>query len=160
MTPQETVTISITVDELDILSLTVGQDVTLYLDALKGKHFAGTITEIDPEGVNSGGNTKYTVTVATERTASMLPGMNVTVVLPGETHENVPVIPLAALNEDGNNITVYTAYDAETDTLLNPVEVKTGLSDGTNVEIISGLSAGDTYYYRYAEAIEYTTNQE
>ena len=80
-----------------------------------------------------------------------------TVVIDGASHENVPTVPLAALEEDGNTVTVYTAYDAETDTLLNPVRVTTGLSDGTDAEILSGLSVGDSYYYRYADAIAYTT---
>lgn len=62
-----------------------------------------------------------------------------------------------AITEDSNTITVYTGYDAETDTLTAPVPVITGLSDGVNVEIRSGLSAGDSYYYRYADAIAYRT---
>jgi hypothetical protein len=37
------------------------------------------------------------------------------------------------------------------------VEVQTGLSDGADVEILSGLSVGDAYCYRYADAISYVT---
>ena len=37
--------------------------------------------------------------------------------------------------------------------------VQTGVSDGTDVEIISGLALGDTYYYRYADAISYVTGE-
>ena len=65
--------------------------------------------------------------------------------------------PLAALAEEGSRTLVYTAYDPETDQLLSPVEVQTGLSDGTDVEILSGLSVGDAYCYRYADAISYVT---
>ncbi len=46
------------------------------------------------------------------------------------------------MEEDGNTVTVYTAYDAETDTLLNPVRVTTGLSDGTDAEILSACPLG------------------
>ena len=49
------------------------------------------------------------------------------------------------------------AYSEETDELLSPVEVKTGVSDGTDVEIVSGLSLGDVYCYRYADSISYVT---
>jgi len=83
--------------------------------------------------------------------------MNATVLLTEKVETNVLTIPLAALNEDGNTVTVYTGYDAETDTLTAPVPVITGFSDGENVEIRSGLSAGDSYYYRYADAIAYRT---
>ena len=150
-------TLAVSVDELDILTISIGQKAILYLDALPGMHFEGTITEIDPEGVNSGGNTKYTVTVTVPRTDAMRTGMNAAVLLAKNTEDNVLTVPLAALNEDGNSITVYTAYDAETDTLLNPVPVTTGLSDGENVVILSGLTSGDSYYYRYADSIAYQT---
>ena len=149
--------LNITVDELDVLSVSVGQSVSVYLDALSGTHFAGTVTEIDYEGVNSGGNTKYTVTVALARTGSMLPGMNGTVVISGETHVNTLLIPVAALYETGNSVVVYRGYDPETDELLDPVPVTTGFSDGTNAEILSGLSAGDVFWYRYADTVFYAT---
>ena len=152
-------TLSVSVDELDILRLSVGQQVSVYLDALAGTHFEGVITRIDPEGTNSGGNTKYTAAVAIARTGSMRAGMNGTVIVYGETHENVLLIPLTALNEDGNKVTVYTGYDAETDTLINPVPVETGVSDGTNAEILSGLSVGEPYFYRYADSVSYTTEE-
>lgn len=142
---------------MDVLSISVGQSVSVYLDALSGTHFAGTITEIDYEGVNSGGNTKYTVTVAVARTESMLPGMNATVVISGETHADTLLIPVAALYEQGNSVVVYRGYDPETNALIDPVPVTTGFSDGTNAEILSGLSAGDIYYYNYADSVVYTT---
>ena len=66
-------------------------------------------------------------------------------------------MPLAALVEDGTRTLVYTAYNEETDELLSPVEVQTGVSDGTDVEILSGLSVGDTFYYRYADEVSYVT---
>ena len=159
VTPQQTMTLSASVDELDILKLSVGQQVSVYLDAFAGTHFEGVITEIDPEGTNSGGNTKYTAAVVIIRTESMRAGMNGTVIISGETRKNVLLIPLAALNEDGNRVTVYTGYDAETDTLINPVPVETGISDGTNAEILSGLSVGEPYFYRYADSVSYTTGE-
>jgi len=115
------------------------------------------VTKIDPEGENSGGNTKYSVTLALTRTSNLYPGMNGTVCFPRSQGRQVPTVPLAALVEEGNRTLVYTAYDPETDQLLSPVEVKTGLSDGTDVQILAGLSLGDAYFYRYADAISYVT---
>ena len=68
-------------------------------------------------------------------------------------------VPLVAVTEEGDRMLVYTAYNEETDELLSPVTVQTGVSDGTDVEIISGLALGDTYYYRYADAISYVTGE-
>ena len=157
LTPQEKMLITVPVDELDVLQLSLGQEGALYLDALPAGSLAATVTKIDPEGENSGGNTKYSVTLALTRTSDLYPGMNGTVCFPRSQGRQVPTVPLAALVEEGNRTLVYTAYDPETDQLLSPVEVKTGLSDGTDVQILAGLSLGDAYFYRYADAISYVT---
>ena len=65
-------------------------------------------------------------------------------------------IPVAALLEKDGKTYVYTLYDAEKDLIDGLVEVTTGLSDGTNVQILSGLTEGQKIYYRYADSIEYT----
>lgn len=49
---------------------------------------------------------------------------------------------------------VYTGYDEEQDILMNPVTVTTGASDGKTVEIVDGLSEGETYYYAYYDTLE------
>lgn len=51
---------------------------------------------------------------------------------------------------------VYTAYDEREDSLSGLVEVETGVSDGEVVEILSGLSLGDSFYYRYADTVTYS----
>ncbi|MCD8160124.1 MAG: hypothetical protein LUE61_02890 [Clostridiales bacterium] len=149
-------TISISVDELDILSLTEGQEAVITLDALTGQSFSGTVTALDTSGTNSGGNTKFTAEITMERTGDMLVGMNASVLITLATTENVLIIPEAALVEEGNTTYVYTSYDASDETLGDLVEVETGVSDGTNVEICSGLSSGDSYYYSYADSLSYT----
>ena len=37
-----------------------------------------------------------------------------------------------------------------------PAAITTGLSDGENVEVLSGLTEGDTVYYCYADMLEYS----
>ena len=157
MTPQEKMHMVVAVDELDVLALSLGQEAELYLDAFPATVFSATVTKIDTEGENSGGNTKYSVTLALDRQTQLYPGMNGTACFPRRTGATVPTVPLVALEEEGNRILIYTAYDEETDALLSPVEVQTGLSDGTDVEIAAGLSPGDAYWYRYADAISYVT---
>ncbi len=152
---QEEVSLTITVDELDILSLETGLDAQVTLDAMKGQSFSGTIRRIGHEGTNDGGNTKFTVTIVLPRQAAMLDGMNASVKIVTETHDAAVTIPAAALVEADGKTYVYTAYETETDTLDGMKEVETGASDGETVEILSGLSAGDPYYYRYADTVTY-----
>ena len=77
--------------------------------------------------------------------------MNASVVVTVSSSENCLMIPEAALNEKGRNVTVYTSYDEATGEYGGETEVTTGVSDGTSVEILSGLSEGDTVYYSYTE---------
>lgn len=156
LTDYDTAEITLTVDELDIARLSIGQAVTVTLDALPGQSFDGEITEIDPNGENSGGSTKYSVTVTLPRTEDMLTGMNAAVRVQLAENADLLLIPLAAVQEDADGIYVCTGYDKNSNAVTAPVEITTGLSDGENVEVLSGLSEGDTVYYRYADTLEYS----
>ena len=155
LTPYDTAEISLTVDELDISRLSIGQPVTVTLDALPGQSFDGSITLIDPNGSSAGGDTKYTVTVSIARTQDMLEGMNASVTAELACHDGLLLIPAAALYEDAGGTYVYTGTDKNGEP-SGPVAVTTGLSDGTNVEITGGLSDGDSFCYLYSSALEYT----
>ena len=156
LTDYDTAEISLTVDELDIAQLSLGQAVTVTLDALSGQSFEGEITEINPNGTNSGGSTKYSVTVTLPRTEDMLTGMNASVRVQLAENDGLLLIPLAAVQEDADGIYVYTGCDKSSSEPTNPVTITTGLSDGENVEVLSGLSEGDTVYYLYADTLEYS----
>lgn len=155
VTQTKEMTVDITVDELDILSLEVGMAADVTLDALPGQSFRGIITKINTYGVNSGGNTKYTVTVTLDRAEKMLTGMSASVSITTATSESVPTLPAAAIQSQDGKSWVYTAYDEKTDTLSGLTQVKLGRSDGETVEILSGLDSGASCYYRYADEIEY-----
>ena len=154
--PQEKMQVQITVDELDVVNVYQGQSANITIDALIGQSFEGTVVDVDSAGTNSGGNTKYTVTVEFDRGADMLAGMNASVILGKESVEDITLIPVKALAEENNKTIVYTGYDEENDCLINPVEVELGMSDGENVQVISGLNAGDTYWYAYYDTLPIT----
>lgn len=156
ITPTQEMTVDIPVDELDILTLQVGMEAQVTLDALPGQVFTGTITKINTYGSNSGGNTKYTVTVTLPKAEKMLPGMNASVKITTAVSQPVQTIPAEAIRFDSGKSWLYTGYDEKKDTLLNPVEIQTGISDGRLVELVSGLEPGTTFYYRYADTIEYS----
>ena len=156
ITADEEMTVQIQVDELDIRTLETGMEATVTLDALPGSSFTGAITSINPYGENSGGNTKYTVTVTLPRDEKMLSGMNASVKITTGVSGTVPTVPAAAVVFDAGKSWLYTGYNEKTDTLTGPVEIQTGLSDGTLVELLSGLPEGSSFYYRYADSIEYS----
>lgn len=156
ITADEEMTVQIQVDELDIRTLETGMEATVTLDALPGSSFTGAITAINPYGENSGGNTKYTVTVTLPRDEKMLSGMNASVKITTGVSGTVPTVPAAAVVFDAGKSWLYTGYNEKTDTLTDPVEIQTGLSDGSLVELLSGLPEGSSFYYRYADSIEYS----
>ena len=84
-----------------------------------------------------------------ERGADMLAGMNATATIEMETQSDVVYLPVAALVEQGTKTVVYTGYDEKKEELTDPVEVTVGISDGENVQILTGLLESDTYYYAY-----------
>ena len=156
ITADEEMTVQIQVDELDIRTLETGMEATVTLDALPGSSFTGAVTAINPYGENSGGNTKYTVTVTLPRDEKMRSGMNASVKITTGVSGTVPTVPAAAVVFDAGKSWLYTGYNEKTDTLTDPVEIQTGLSDGSLVELLSGLPEGSSFYYRYADSIEYS----
>ena len=154
VTPQGTMTMDITVDELDVKALQLGMTAQVKIDALGGEKYTATITEIGNTGTNNGGNSKYTVELTMDRAENMLSGMNATVTVVLSDATDVLTVPADALVEMGNQTVIYTGYDEETGTLLDPVAVKVGTSDGETVEILEGLTDGQTYYYAYYDTLE------
>ena len=151
----DTMTVTLSVDELDVININKSQKVTITIDAIKDKTFEGKIESIDTTGTrSSNGNAKYSVKVTLDRTDDMLPNMSASVRADISTTE-VLSVPAEALLEKDNKTYCYTSYDSEKDELSGEVEVKTGISDGKNVEIVSGLNEGDKIWYKYADGLVY-----
>lgn len=154
--PTDEVIVSITVDELDILSLHEGDKALVTIDALPGHSFDGVVTGVNTGRSNNGGNSKYTVEVTLKRSDDMLVGMNASCLVTIETFKGVLSIPAAALCDEVKGPVVYTALDKDGTTLTSPVSVELGISDGERVEILSGLSEGETVWYSVYDTPEYS----
>ena len=146
LSTSDSMLISISVDELDINTIAVGQSAQIALDAIDGETFSGTVTSVSSIGTSSGGSTQYTVSISFEATEEMKLGMNATATITTEEAADVLTIPVNALQQSGSQVFVYTSV-GEDGSLSGEVEVETGLSDGETVEIISGLEEGQTVYY-------------
>ena len=144
LSADEKMSVTIDVDEADILSLEVGQTVTVTVSSVSEDSYEGTLTEIDRTGTTSG---TYSAVVELDKEAGMLSGMTASVSVQIEGVENAILIPLDALHETRNGAYVYTSYDAELQEYGGKVDVVTGLENSTYVEIKSGLKEGDTVYY-------------
>lgn len=151
--PDKTMTVSVSIDETDILSLSVGQKVDVSVTSISDETFEGQITEIDRTGTSSNSVTTYTASIQIEKAEGMLAGMSASANISITSVENALIIPVDALNKTSSTAYVYTTYDEENDTFGGMTEVEYGISNSNYVEIKSGLNEGDTVYYK-----EKTTN--
>ena len=143
-------TVTMYVDELDVLSMKEGLQAEITLDAVEDTTFEGTITSVGAQASSSGGVAQYPVNITFDKTEDMLSGMNASVKVILEEADNVLTIPLTAVTEEGNTSYVYTGYDESTGELSGKTEVTLGVSDENTVEVTDGLNEGDTIYYQMA----------
>ena len=152
------------VDELDISKIKVGQTAVITADALEDKVFSGYVETVSVIGTSSNGVTTYPVTVVVSEPEGLIPGMNVSADIIVEKKENVVRIPASALMR-GNQVAVQLK-DGEkapekvpadggempknSKMMMNTapdgfklVKVKVGLSNEDYVEIMEGISEGD-----------------
>lgn len=142
----EDMVLAVSVDELDINSVELGQEATVELDAIEDETFTGEVTAIGDTASASCGVAKYTVSPTIPKDDRMKQGMNASATITIDSRENVVTIPVNALQEEGSKVFVYTEQDDDGN-LSGEKEVTTGLSNGTTVEITDGLEEGDTVYY-------------
>ncbi len=93
-------TFDISIDELDISKISVGQEVTITADALPNRNFIGTVSNISIVGSAYQGVTSYPVTVTIDNTeeSGLIPGMNVEAQIIVDSVENVLRIPVSAVH--------------------------------------------------------------
>lgn len=142
-------TITLNVDELDIKNLAVGQKASVTADAVEGKTYEGTITEVGINGAAANGVTTYPVKVRVDNPDGLLPGMNVDVSITVTERLDILTIPASAVSA-GNRVLVKTKDGSTGEGAPNGydyVRVELGVSDDDFVEVISGLSDGDEIAY-------------
>jgi len=150
-------TFTVNVDERDIGRVSVGQKVTVTADALDGESFGGRVDRVSISGAVMSGKTTYPVTVVLEGDGlelvkkGLFPGMNVSASVIVEETGPVLTVPVdavtrgnivkvagpGALDEAGNLIDAFQ---------LEEREVVLGRNDEDYIEVLSGLSEGETVY--------------
>ena len=150
LSADEKMSVTISIDESDILSLELGQIVTVSVPSVsEDESFAGTLTEIDRTSSSSG---TYSAVIEVDKAEGMLSGMTASVSVRIEGVDDAILIPIEALHQTRNGAYVYTSYDEESQEYGGRVDVVTGLENSTYVQIKSGLSVGDTGYYTEQES--------
>lgn len=144
---------TLNIDELDIDNVEVGQTVNITSDAKAGQTYTGVVTKVSVVGTTSGGTTTYPVTVRIDDTDGLRPGMNVDAEIVLSSADGVLAIPSLAVNR-GDTVLVTSdspsaanALEQEAPEGYAYVQVTTGVSDDSYIEITSGLQEGDAVAY-------------
>lgn len=148
-------------DELDISKVEVGQKVMISCDAIGLTDIVGEITKVSVVGTTTFNSTAYPVTVKIyDPPQGLLAGMNVDAELIVEESENALAIPTAAVQR-GNVVYVKDdgtkSLDDNAPDGYMSVEVETGISNDDYIEITGGeLEEGDIIYV--PQAVHATTD--
>ncbi|MDD4096083.1 MAG: HlyD family efflux transporter periplasmic adaptor subunit [Oscillospiraceae bacterium] len=147
----DTLELVVNVDEMEIAGITVGKTCRIFVPALEGQEFDGTVIRVSQAAVNTDGLSRYPVTVSIENPTGVLSG-----ILSGMTaradilvveNTGVLLVPAQAVQViDGKKyVSVVDSIDDNDQTMQEGrlVEIQTGLSSGSMTEIISGLQEGD-----------------
>ena len=149
--PDTAMTITIGVDETDILSLKEDQEAQITVSSVGEDVYPGLVTDISKVADTSTGVTQYSAEILLDKAQGMLPGMTADVDVMIQGTENALIIPVEALHQTSTGSFVYTSYDEETKQYGGRVDVVAGMQNDNYAEILSGLQEGDTVYYTEQE---------
>lgn len=136
--------VSVNVDEYDIGAISLGKEGTVYLNALD-LSVPGKVTEIARSATTEAGVSYFAVKLAIDAQEGVRSGMSVEVSILNQHAPNAVALPLSVISYDETN----TPYVLIRDEQGKPtaVTIKTGVSNGEYVEIVSGLSEGQIILY-------------
>ena len=145
---------TISLNEVDAANVKIGQKATLTFDALSDVTMTGHVSALDTIGTVSQGVVSYNVTIAFDtQNDQVKPGMSTTAAVVTNIKQDVLIVPNAAVKSSvaGNYVFVPTqtvngaaSGSSENGAAVKQLTVVVGLADGSNTEITSGLSEGDT----------------
>jgi HlyD family secretion protein len=130
-----------TVDEIDVGKITEGMDAEIQIGALPDAKIAGRVDRIFPKAKKEGNATLFDIWIVIEDTPGirLRAGFSATASIRIRESRQVVLIPeRLVLFEDGKRFVEVPEGEA-----TKKVEVRTGLSDGLNIEILDGLKEGD-----------------
>jgi HlyD family secretion protein len=129
------------IDEIDVAGAAEGQRVKIRLDAFPGEELVGHIATLMPAATDIRGTTTYAAIIELEEhMLPVRPGMGANLVIVTQTMEGALLVPRRAVRQVGR-YQVVRVYDGRVE---RDIVVTTGLSSDAEIEILSGLEAGQT----------------
>jgi HlyD family secretion protein len=130
-----------TVDEIDVARIALGQLTDITLDALPDAKIPGVLTYIAPVSRVEGGVVVYDVKIKLQNkeNLNLKSGMTAKAEVVTNKKTGILTIPDRAITKSNGDMVVKIMVDGK----LQDKPIKTGISDGINTEVVSGLNEGD-----------------
>jgi len=139
------------VDESDIGKVYLGQPARIKVQSFRDKTYAGKVTKIAPLGVEKDNVTTFEVQISIDNPGSaqdpsgeLKANMTANAEIVLEEHKNVLTVPEQAVMYDKDRNPSVEVPDAKGKDGRRAVPIKVGLSNGSRIEVLSGLNKGDT----------------
>jgi HlyD family secretion protein len=133
------------IDETEVGELRTGMPMKITIGAMKDLSFEAALEYVSPKAVENNGANQFEIKAAVHSSGSsnIRSGYsaNAEIVLSQANH--VMIIPESAIVFEGKNTYVYVVKGSGKDKKYDKKKVVTGLSDGLNIEIKSGLTLKD-----------------
>jgi len=133
------------VDETEVGRISVGMPIVLSIGAIEDKKFDATLEYVAPKGVEENGAILFEIKAAAQipDSTEIRAGYSANAQIILAKAENVLTIPESSISFSNDSAFVYTLKETEPVQTYDRKYVTTGLSDGINIEIKSGLQLGD-----------------
>ncbi len=139
--------IDLSVSEMEVMKLRLGLPVKVTIDALASLPLTGRITLIAPKSAESGrgGGKSFKVEISIDQKniPNVKSGMTSRIEAVMQAHRNTLLMPVSGLFEEGGRQFAYLYVPGG---LSRKVDIKTGLRNEIDVEVLSGLKEGETVY--------------
>lgn len=141
----------LSLNEVDAAKVQVGQNATLTFDAIPNLSLSGTVVDVSPLGTVSQGVVSYDVKIGfTTQDPRVKAGMTVDADIETQVADNVLEVPASAIKTTGGQsfVTAFSPAIAGTATTVTtsqtPTEIPVtiGITNNTDTQIESGLTAG------------------
>ena len=144
------------IDETEVGRLKPGMNMEITIGAMQNVNFDAALEYISPKATEQGGANQFeikaAVTIPSEGSVGDTPASSIPLIRSGysatakivlEEARNVLTIPEAAISFSGDSTFVYVVKGGEDGPQYERRAVETGLSDGINIQILSGLKADE-----------------
>lgn len=170
ITDYNNLSVKIKIDELDIPKVVPGMSAAIILDALPDEPYSGKVTEIANEGTVTNGVSVFDVTIQLLDSRNARVGMSAKGTITIEEKQGILILPIESVTQSGNEYSVkvlkradkspaqgtaatkagspsaepsQNGADLDAASTAEETKISVGVHDESQIEIISGLNAGD-----------------